>query len=188
MVLSAAPTITGHPTIEGVTSTGATGTGNFVFSSNPSVSNLTVTSAFTATGLVTYASLASAAIATNANYLSGAASVIVPASAIYQAETSLGNSGSGTATFDFNTFINAAITMTGNVTTMTLSNVKAGKAGTIRFIQDATGSRTIVWNSILKFAGGTLPTLSTTANAVDALNYSCISATYCVAALMNDVK
>jgi len=38
-VLAVAPTITGHPTIEGVTSTGATGTGNFVFSSSPTISS-----------------------------------------------------------------------------------------------------------------------------------------------------
>ena len=31
----ATPTVTGHPTVEGVTATGATGTGNFVFSINP---------------------------------------------------------------------------------------------------------------------------------------------------------
>jgi hypothetical protein len=34
-VFSIAPTITGHPTIEGVTSTGATGTGNLVFATSP---------------------------------------------------------------------------------------------------------------------------------------------------------
>ena len=37
VVLSAAPTITGHPTIEGVTSTGATGTGKFVFDTSPTL-------------------------------------------------------------------------------------------------------------------------------------------------------
>lgn len=37
VVLSAAPTITGHPSIEGVTSTGATGTGNLVFSASPTL-------------------------------------------------------------------------------------------------------------------------------------------------------
>ena len=37
-VLANAPTITGHPTIEGVTSTGATGTGNFVFATSPTIS------------------------------------------------------------------------------------------------------------------------------------------------------
>lgn len=35
--MSAAPTITGHPVVEGVTSTGATGTGNFVFSVSPTL-------------------------------------------------------------------------------------------------------------------------------------------------------
>lgn len=35
LVFSIAPTITGHPTIEGVTATGATGTGNLVYSSSP---------------------------------------------------------------------------------------------------------------------------------------------------------
>lgn len=39
-VFSAAPTLTGHPTIEGVTSTGATGTGKFVFSASPTVTGL----------------------------------------------------------------------------------------------------------------------------------------------------
>lgn len=36
-VLSVGPTITGHPTIEGVTSTGATGTGKFVFDTAPTL-------------------------------------------------------------------------------------------------------------------------------------------------------
>ena len=35
LVFDTSPTITGHPTIEGVTSTGATGTGNLVFSNSP---------------------------------------------------------------------------------------------------------------------------------------------------------
>jgi hypothetical protein len=37
-VMSAAPTITGHPTIEGVTATGATGTAKFVFDTSPTFS------------------------------------------------------------------------------------------------------------------------------------------------------
>ena len=34
-------------------------------------------------------------------------------------------------------------------------------------IQDATGSRTISWNSVFKWASGTAPTLSTAASAKD---------------------
>jgi len=37
IVLSVGPTITGHPTVEGVTSTGATGTGKFVFDTTPTL-------------------------------------------------------------------------------------------------------------------------------------------------------
>jgi hypothetical protein len=87
-----------------------------------------------------------------------------------------------TTTFDFSTFINTAVTLTGNITTVTFSNVKAGQAGLIRFIQDGTGSRTIpvTVNSTLKCAGGCNYVLSTAAGAVDVLGYTCISATYCI--------
>jgi hypothetical protein len=179
------PNITGHPTIEGVTSAGATGTGNFVFSANPLIGNLTVSAAFTATGLVTFADMASAAIATQANVISGATGVLVPASSIYTSET-LTSFGT-TTTFDFSTFINTAVTLTGNITTMTLANVKAGQSGQIRFIQDGTGSRTTVWNSIFKFPNGVTPLLTPGPSSVDALEYSCVSASYCVASLVQNV-
>jgi len=39
----ASPVFTGHPQIEGVTATGATGTGNIVFSENPILNNPTIT-------------------------------------------------------------------------------------------------------------------------------------------------
>jgi hypothetical protein len=147
---------------------------------------LTVTNSFTATGLVTFADMATAAIATQSNYFAGAASVIVPASQIYQPEITV--TFGATTTFDFNTFINAVETLTANVTTQTLTNVAAGKAGSITLIQDATGSRTSVFNTIFKFSGGVVPTLSTAANAVDVLFYSCRTATNCPASLAKDVR
>jgi hypothetical protein len=121
-----------------------------------------------------------------AQYLTGAANTLVPASVIYQAETT--TTFGATTTFDFSTFINTAVTLTGNITTMTLANVKAGQAGTIAFIQDSTGSRTTVFNSIFKFAGGATPSLTSTPNAVDVLSYSCRSATFCVASLITNVR
>src|SRR6266404_3851560 len=93
-----------------------------------------------------------------------------------------------TTTFDMSTFRDAVVTLTGNITTQTVSNVVVGKAGSIAFVQDGTGSRTTVWSSTFKFAGGTAPTLTTTAGAVDILNYSCRTSTFCYAAMMNDVK
>jgi hypothetical protein len=44
LVFDNAPTISGHPTIEGVTSTGATGTGKFVFDNAPTLSGTTTLS------------------------------------------------------------------------------------------------------------------------------------------------
>lgn len=147
---------------------------------------LTVVSSFTAAGLVTYADMAAAAIATSANVISAAANVLVPASVIYSSETT--TSFASTTVFDFSTFINTAVILTGNITTMTLNNVKAGQAGQIRFIQDTIGSRTSAWNSIFKFAGGVTPTLSTAANTIDVLFYSCISTSLCYASLTANMQ
>ncbi len=46
-------TLTGHPTIEGVTSTGAQGTGNLVFSISPTFTGTVTAAGLTATGTVT---------------------------------------------------------------------------------------------------------------------------------------
>lgn len=125
-------------------------------------------------------------VASNAQMLAGTSDKFVQAGVLWQAETT--TTYSTTTTFDFATFKNTVVTLTGNITTMTLSNVTVGKAGSITFIQDGTGTRTTVWNSVFKFASGTAPVLTTTAGAVDILSYSCRSATFCQAALMNDVR
>jgi hypothetical protein len=49
-VFDNAPTISGHPTIEGVTSTGATGTGKFVFDNAPTISGHPTIEGVTSTG------------------------------------------------------------------------------------------------------------------------------------------
>ena len=135
---------------------------------------------------VAFADIATSDVASLAQYLAGTSSKLVQSGTIYAAEVT--TTFGATTTFDFSLFINTSVTLTGNITTQTLSNVTAGKAGTIAFIQDATGSRTTVWNSIFKWASGVTPTLTSTANAVDILSYSCRSATFCVASLMKDVK
>lgn len=136
-------------------------------------------------GSVTFADMAAAAVATVAQYFAGTASAFPPVSIIYTAEVTV--TFGATTTFDFSTFNNAAVTLTGNITTQTLANITAGKAGTIAFIQDGSGSRTTVWNSNFKFAGGTTPTLSTAPGTIDILSYSCRSATFCVASLLLNV-
>jgi hypothetical protein len=188
VTITPATTLSAALTYGGVTlANSVTGTGSMVLAAAPSVSSLTVTTALTATGLVTSADIATAVFATSANVIAGTStSTLIPPSAVYSAETT--TTFGATTTFDFSTFINTAVTLTGNITTQTLSNVKAGQAGQIRFIQDGTGSRTTVWNSVFKFTGGVTPLLSTAAGAIDVLFYSCISSTLCYAGLNQNMK
>lgn len=79
--------------------------------------------------------------------------------------------GTGTVTLDFALGLNFQINLTGNTTLVVPSNMQDGDSGTIRFVQDATGGRTLALNASIKKPGGTAPTLSTAANAVDRLGY-----------------
>lgn len=83
---------------------------------------------------------------------------------------------------------NFQVTLAGNRTLDAPTNVVAGQSGIIRVVQDATGSRTLAYNSVFKFPGGTAPTLTTTANAVDLLAYHCESATRIAVRFIGDVK
>ena len=51
------------------------------------------------------------------------------------------------------------------------NNIAVGQAGTIFVTQDGTGSRTLSYSSVWDFIGGTAPTLTTTASAVDRIDY-----------------
>ena len=59
------------------------------------------------------------------------------------------------------------VTLTANVTFSAPTNMKDGGFYAITVIQDGTGSRTGSWNAVFKWAGGTAPTLTTTASAKD---------------------
>ena len=56
------------------------------------------------------------------------------------------------------------------------SNPTVGQAGTIVVKQDGSGSRTLSYASSWEFPSGTAPTLSTTANAEDRIDYYVVAA------------
>ena len=68
------------------------------------------------------------------------------------------------------------------------SNAVAGQGGVIEVKQDATGTRLLTYGANWKFEGGTAPTLSTAASAVDLIAYQVLSATSVAAKLISDVK
>ena len=66
---------------------------------------------------------------------------------------------------------NFSVTLGGSRTLANPSNIVAGQSGSFFITQDGTGSRTLAYGSYYDFAGGTAPTLSTTASAVDRIDY-----------------
>lgn len=76
-----------------------------------------------------------------------------------------------TITPDFALGNNYSVTLGGNRTLANPTNLTAGATGSIFVSQDGTGSRTLSWGSYWDFAGGTAPTLTTTASAVDRIDY-----------------
>jgi len=87
-------------------------------------------------------------------------------------------SDGATIAVDLSLSNNFSVTLGGNRTLGDPTNVTAGQSGVIVVTQDGTGSRTLAYaGTKYKFAGGTAPTLTTTAAAVDILAYYCESAT-----------
>jgi hypothetical protein len=76
-----------------------------------------------------------------------------------------------TITPDFADANNYTVTLGGNRTLANPTNLTAGQSGSIFVVQDGTGSRTLAYGSYWDFSGGTAPTLTTTANAIDRIDY-----------------
>ena len=93
-----------------------------------------------------------------------------------------------TITPDFANANNYSVTLGGNRTLANPTNITAGQSGVIVITQDGTGGRTLAFGSYWKFPGGTAPTLTTTAAAVDVLAYYVESTTRISARLISDVK
>lgn len=76
-----------------------------------------------------------------------------------------------TITPDFSVRNNFSVTLGGNRTLANPTNITVGQSGIIYLTQDGTGSRTLTYGTYWKFPSAIAPTLTTTANATDALVY-----------------
>jgi len=91
-------------------------------------------------------------------------------------------------TLDLGASVHHSVTLAHNTTFADPSNEVPGQSGSIIITQDGTGSRTAAWNSAWKWTGGTAPTLSTAANAVDRIDYLVVAAGNIHAVASLDVK
>lgn len=73
------------------------------------------------------------------------------------------------------------VTLAGNRAMANPSNIVAGGRYTLIVTQDTTGTRTLTYGSYFKFPGAITPTLTSTANAVDFIEFTAINSTvlYC---------
>ncbi len=74
--------------------------------------------------------------------------------------------GSSTTSIDLSTGNVFTINLSANISTLTITNAAVGTY-LIKFVQDATGSRTVSFPGTWKWAGGIVPTLTTTASKLD---------------------
>ena len=79
--------------------------------------------------------------------------------------------GGATATLDLSLANEHRITMPAGNITIALSNDTNGQKFIVSITQDGTGSRTVTWFSTIKWAGGSVPTLTTTASKRDTFGF-----------------
>lgn len=127
--------------------------------------NIKQSATTTATGVVEKA--------TAAEVYSSASDKFISADLIEGASAYVALTDDATIALDWDAGVNRSVTLGGN---RTLGNPTFGKPGTwrrIKVTQDGTGNRTLSFSSQYLFAGGTAPTLTTTAAAVDVLDIYC---------------
>jgi hypothetical protein len=155
-VFDNAPTITGHPTIEGVTSTGATGTGNLVFGTSPSISAPTITGHPTVEGVTaTGATGTGKFVFDTSPTISGAT---LTNHITVEGVTSTGATGTGNLVFSASpTFTGTLTAATISATNLTVSNITNGYSTTVT----AAGTTTLTSSSNYEqfFTGTTTQTV-----------------------------
>ncbi len=112
-----APTITGHPTIEGITSTGATGSGKFVFDFLPNINTPTITGHPTVEGVTSTGATGTGKFVFDATPT--ISNLIMTGHPTVEGVTSIGATGTGAFVFDSSPTL---ITPTLGVATVTSIN------------------------------------------------------------------
>ena len=138
--------ITGNATVGGTLA--VTGTSTLT-------GNTTVTGTLTQTGAAT---LASTLAVTGKSTFAATVQTVTTAT------------DGATVTFDVTKGNIHAVTLGGN-RTLAISGETTGQCFIIELTQDATGSRTVTWFSTIKWAGGSAPTLTTTATKRDTFGF-----------------
>ena len=176
LVFDNAPTFSGHITVEGVTSTGATGTGKLVFDNAPTFSGaVTVSNGDQSTSSTTGALIIAGGVGITRNlYVDGVVSTPVLLAKDVR-DTVYAATFASTFTPDAANGAIQNLTLTGSITINAFASPQTGQTVTLILTQGGTGSYTLT--SSMKFAGG-LKTLSTAVGSVDLLTITYTGSVY----------
>lgn len=86
---------------------------------------------------------------------------------IVTAPKALAPSAAGTATLDLSLGNDFEITMPAGNITIAVTNATVGQKFIVSILQDSGGSRTVTWFTTIRWSGGVVPTLTTTASKRD---------------------
>jgi hypothetical protein len=125
-----------------------------------------ITSGVSAKGIVTASNITASEITSQV-----ASTPLKFNDAHYVPEATYTPDAAGTATLDVSQASIHKITMPAGNITIAISNETNGQCFIIEITQDGTGSRTVTWFSTIKWAGGSAPTLTTTANKRDTFGF-----------------
>ena len=145
-------------------------TASTVSASTVSASDVTSSRLITACD-ITATSLAASNVTASAITSQQASTPIKFNDAHYAPVTSYTPDAAATATLDVSQAAIHHITMPAGNITIAISNETVGQCFLIEITQDGTGSRTVTWFSTIKWAGGSAPTLTTTASKRDTFGF-----------------
>lgn len=94
----------------------------------------------------------------------------------------------GTVAVDMDTGQNFTLLLEENSTLAAPSNLAAGQSGLFIITQDGTGNWTLGFNAAYKFVGGSAPTITATAGAIDILPYYCDGSNVFILPALLDIK
>lgn len=120
---------------------------------------------------VSWNTLSAGGVATTPQFLADASGLLLATDPVWAAAGFVALTDAATIAVDLATFVNAGVTLAGNRTLGTPSNLKEGQAGTIAIAQDATGGRTLAFASGWVFDLGVPPAPSVAAGSRTLLSY-----------------
>lgn len=138
-------------------------------------------------GAVTYDKIDPASIAAAADFRANTADHLLDTAGTWAAGALVALTDATVIAVNMSAGFNFNVTLAGNRTLGNPTNTKVGQTGVIQVTQDATGGRTLAFQSSYKFGGATPPIISTAPNSISILSYIVLAPTFIAVSALTGV-